>query len=233
MYLLGSTADDYLSNALEFITTSFSIPESLAGVTLLAFGNGAPDVFASMSSASTSKKIGDVSITSSLATLLGGGFFLTTVVTGLSLRASENQEIRVTKNFFLREMTFLIAVYVYLIATFFLYGKIDIYISAGFFIIYFVYVAMVIIQSKIKSKPNARDSFFERSVSLNAQALDFVKHASQYMKNKEGSVSLNQLENAYQTQTSRKFSQRKPAPSQNKKEIETNINEDTHDNEGT
>ena len=51
MYNLGSTADEYLSPALEHMTVAFGIPESLAGVTLLAFGNGAPDVFASIASA--------------------------------------------------------------------------------------------------------------------------------------------------------------------------------------
>ena len=51
MYLLSSTADIYLSPSLEFITERFSCNESLAGVTLLAFGNGAPDVFSSIAAA--------------------------------------------------------------------------------------------------------------------------------------------------------------------------------------
>mmetsp|Transcript_14726 Transcript_14726/g.25060 ORF Transcript_14726/g.25060 Transcript_14726/m.25060 type:complete len:122 (+) Transcript_14726:313-678(+) len=59
MYLLASTADDYLSPSLEFMTIKFGIPESLAGVTLLALGNGAPDVFSSISGAGVSKSIGD------------------------------------------------------------------------------------------------------------------------------------------------------------------------------
>ena len=68
MYCLASTADDYLSPALEYIVLRFKISESLAGVTFLAFGNGAPDVFSSISSAmsggtadssSTDLKVGD------------------------------------------------------------------------------------------------------------------------------------------------------------------------------
>jgi len=51
MYTLASTADIYLSPALETLTVKFGLPDSLAGVTLLAFGNGAPDVFSSISAA--------------------------------------------------------------------------------------------------------------------------------------------------------------------------------------
>jgi len=54
MYNLGSTADAYLSPALEYMTLKFGISESLAGVTLLAFGNGAPDLFGSLASATSS-----------------------------------------------------------------------------------------------------------------------------------------------------------------------------------
>ena len=49
MYNLSSTADEYLSPALEFLTNKLKISESLAGVTLLALGNGAPDIFAAIS----------------------------------------------------------------------------------------------------------------------------------------------------------------------------------------
>jgi len=48
MYNLGTTADVYLSPALEAISDKLSCSESLAGVTLLALGNGAPDVFAAI-----------------------------------------------------------------------------------------------------------------------------------------------------------------------------------------
>lgn len=53
MYNLASTADEYLSPSLEYITVRFKISESLAGVTFLAFGNGAPDVFSSIASAAS------------------------------------------------------------------------------------------------------------------------------------------------------------------------------------
>jgi sodium/potassium/calcium exchanger 6 len=67
-WVLGSTADAYLSPVLASISKHLKLSQSLAGVTLLAFGNGAPDVFASISAAS--------SMTSAAAAELGGGFYL-------------------------------------------------------------------------------------------------------------------------------------------------------------
>lgn len=55
MWNLGSTADSYLSPALEAISDKFKCSESLAGVTLLALGNGAPDVFAAIAAGGDEK----------------------------------------------------------------------------------------------------------------------------------------------------------------------------------
>jgi len=54
IYLITSTSDQFLSPCLEFLTIRFHIPESIAGVTLLAFGNGAADVFGSIAAAGDS-----------------------------------------------------------------------------------------------------------------------------------------------------------------------------------
>ncbi len=67
-WVLGSTADAYLSPVLATISKHLKLSQSLAGVTLLAFGNGAPDVFASISAAS--------SIDSAAAASMGSGFYL-------------------------------------------------------------------------------------------------------------------------------------------------------------
>ena len=95
MYLLLSTADNYLSSSLEFLTVKFKISQSLAGVTLLAFGNGAPDIFSSISSTASSAsndstpddpRAGDNIITAS--TLIGSSTFLSTIVLSLITFAS-------------------------------------------------------------------------------------------------------------------------------------------------
>ena len=67
-WVLGSTADAYLSPILAAISKHLKLSQSLAGVTLLAFGNGAPDVFASISASSN--------IDSAAAASLGSGFYL-------------------------------------------------------------------------------------------------------------------------------------------------------------
>jgi solute carrier family 24 (sodium/potassium/calcium exchanger), member 6 len=166
MYLLASTADDYLSNSLEFIVTTFKIPESLAGVTILAFGNGAPDIFASINNAEKLESPdSSPSMNDSYSGLIGAAFFLGSVVLTLCIRASPGQEIRVTKTYFLREYGFLILVYVYLILIFLGIGFINLWITLGFFLIYIVYVTIVVIQSSMKSAPGDTD----RSTSVKQQ----------------------------------------------------------------
>jgi len=50
-FLLSFTADEFLSPSLQEISKTFKLSESLAGVTLMAMGGGAPDLFASLTAA--------------------------------------------------------------------------------------------------------------------------------------------------------------------------------------
>ena len=95
MYNLASTADQYLSPALEYVTVKFNLSESLAGVTLLAFGNGAPDVFSSISAASQVTHVKGQSQTdlgnNMLATcgLMGSAFFISSIVIQMALNSQK------------------------------------------------------------------------------------------------------------------------------------------------
>ena len=84
MYTLGSTADMYLSPALETISVKLGCSESLAGVTLLALGNGAPDCFAAISAGGTTPD----TITLMMSNLFGAVFFISCCVIMLVMRAS-------------------------------------------------------------------------------------------------------------------------------------------------
>lgn len=140
MYNMSSTADEYLSPALEYMTVKFSIPESLAGVTLLAFGNGAPDCFSAMSA-------GDDNAINSMSPLLGSSLFISTVVIALSAKAAKEGKIKVTKRFFIRDLIVFILMEIYLLVILFFVKKINYYTASSFVVIYFIYVAIVVYQA--------------------------------------------------------------------------------------
>ena len=74
---MTTTADDFFCCSISTIVDHLKISQSLAGITLMAFGNGAPDIFSTIASVLNTKRpkaglaVGD---------LLGGGAFVTTIV---------------------------------------------------------------------------------------------------------------------------------------------------------
>lgn len=151
MYNLASTADEYLSPSLEYMTIKFKLSESLAGVTLLAFGNGAPDVFSAIAAASSGSSSSEEDTENellSISALTGSALFISTVVTALTVFASKpDKSIQVTPVFFIRDLIFYILVMLYLLGIMVVVQEINIYISVGFLLLYLIYVVLVVCQS--------------------------------------------------------------------------------------
>ena len=160
MYTLASTADFYLSPSLEHMTVTFKLSESLAGVTLLAFGNGAPDIFAAISAASAGSDNDNASqqtenALQAISQLVGGAIFISSIVMLLTTFASKpSKTIQMTPLYFSRDLFFYAFSNLYILGIMLVVGpyimvkEINIYISLGFFLIYFIYVVLVVVQSK-------------------------------------------------------------------------------------
>lgn len=177
-YLLSDTADEFLSPALERITEMTGMSESLAGVTLLAFGNGAPDIFASISSASSSTRptteltniIGDNSAAASA--LIGSAFFVTAVVQALVLRAGKpDQRVKVTPTFFVRDLVSVFIALLYLLIHILFVGFINLFSAIGFLVLYSIFVVVVVITNKREASRNGEKEEYK-------DAIDFIKNAS-------------------------------------------------------
>lgn len=77
--LLGSTADEYFSPSLEMFSSQMGLPPRFAGVTLLALGNGAADVSATINAIASDP---DNGYKMSLGALTGAAMFITTCIVG-------------------------------------------------------------------------------------------------------------------------------------------------------
>ncbi|KAJ1944274.1 hypothetical protein EC988_006027, partial [Linderina pennispora] len=71
---LGVSASDYFSPNISTVVKLLHLPESIAGVTLLAFGNGAPDLFGTYNAV----KAGSGAL--AIGQLVGSASFITSVV---------------------------------------------------------------------------------------------------------------------------------------------------------
>jgi solute carrier family 24 (sodium/potassium/calcium exchanger), member 6 len=78
--MLGSTAEDYFSPSLEMFSTKLGLPPRFAGVTLLALGNGAADVSATVSAICNDPQNG---YKLSLGALSGAAMVIGSVVSAL------------------------------------------------------------------------------------------------------------------------------------------------------
>ncbi|XP_009886934.1 PREDICTED: sodium/potassium/calcium exchanger 6, mitochondrial, partial [Charadrius vociferus] len=75
--ILGVTAEKFFCPNLSAISTNLKLSHNVAGVTFLAFGNGAPDVFSAVVAFSNPRTAG-----LAIGAIFGAGVFVTTVVAG-------------------------------------------------------------------------------------------------------------------------------------------------------
>ena len=137
-YLLGDTASNYFCNSLEGLSNILRLSPTIAGVTLLSLGNGAPDFFASVVSFTGSSSNGAVGLNS----ILGGSFFVSCAVLGIiSILVGPNQ-VQVDKASFIRDVLFFLFSLLILLIILYI-GKITLLASICYVSIYFLYVCAV------------------------------------------------------------------------------------------
>ncbi|NXR69507.1 NCLX protein, partial [Rhadina sibilatrix] len=138
--ILGVTAEKFFCPNLSAISTnlklSFSLTSPLHGVTFLAFGNGAPDVFSAVVAFSNPRTAG-----LAVGAIFGAGVFVTTVVAG---------GIALLKPFTAASRPFLRDVIFYMVAVFLTFvvlylGRIRLGEALGYLGLYVFYVLTVVL----------------------------------------------------------------------------------------
>nr|XP_006640531.1 PREDICTED: sodium/potassium/calcium exchanger 6, mitochondrial [Lepisosteus oculatus] len=144
---LGITASKFFCPNLSAISTSLRLTHNVAGVTFLAFGNGAPDVFSAVAAFTHPRTAG-----LAIGALFGAGIFVTTVVAG---------SVALVKPFTVASRPFLRDVVFYMVAVFWTFlilfrGRISLGESLGYLSLYLVYVFTVIVSAYIYNRQKQR-----------------------------------------------------------------------------
>lgn len=146
-----TAVEEYVAPAIVYLSEYLNLTESLAGVTLLAFANGAGDVLTAIV-ASDSKE----GISYNVGALYGAGLFVLTLVVALTIKNSP-KKIIVSKSLIFRDIGF------YLLATvitviFAITGKLTWWTSVMMLLLYLCLVIFVVIQDCLeKSKIHTKE----------------------------------------------------------------------------
>ena len=162
-YLVSSTAEDYLEPAVSQIAKKLKFSESLAGVTLVALANGAPDVIIVFAAGGNI----DQGILIPLGGLLGAGIFTFTVIFAVCVLFSKNKKVLTEKRAMIRDCAFYLFGIVYVLALGFI-GKINIIGALGFFLQYVVFLIVVLYQEAQyrKEQRTKRDRLESKSFTV-------------------------------------------------------------------
>ena len=148
--LLGTTAEFFFTEQLDYASRRLGLSDDVAGATLMALGNGAPDVFTAWNAIHQASDLPLV-----LAELLGASIFITTVVLGSVLLASSTAT-NVSPKPFARDVTMLSAS-AFAIACFCLDGIVDFVESGAIILLYIGYVCVVVCSRTISYENDSGD----------------------------------------------------------------------------
>ncbi|XP_027174064.1 cation/calcium exchanger 1-like [Coffea eugenioides] len=137
-YLLGDTASSYFCTSLEGLSRCLRLSPTIAGVTLLSLGNGAPDVFSSIISFMGDGNTEDIGLNS----ILGGAFFVSSVVVGIISISISHQGRKISSSSFTRNVSFLLFCLCCLLLIIIM-GKINLWGALSFLALYFIYAGSI------------------------------------------------------------------------------------------
>ncbi|KAF8370419.1 ncx-7 [Pristionchus pacificus] len=154
--MLQSSADDFFSPNLSTIVTHLKMSESVAGVTFLAFGNGAPDIFGAIASVlSSPRPKADLA----LGGLIGAAIFVTLAVhASVVLTTPFKRSMYIFRAAFwstLRDLVFLLVTASLILSMFLFYDDVVLWQPLTFLAVYIIYVTVVLTAEYYKKKKRA------------------------------------------------------------------------------
>ena len=199
-YFLSTTGNDYLAPALGIISEKLNLSQNLAGLTLLALGNQAPDVIVAFVAGEDENE----GVETSLGSLLGGGFLVVAIV--LSTVVMYGREVTVVPANFLRDIGvyFIALCYVCLLGYL---ERIYLWQSFIFFLFYLIYVIICFIMDKKKTEEienNIKDSILKESMgkSFKVKLFNNTKHEEDTIKEESDDDDENSINNSLLKDTS-------------------------------
>ncbi|CAD8100363.1 unnamed protein product [Paramecium primaurelia] len=162
---ISEVIKEYLIPSLEAVKVRFEISEIMAGVTLLAFGNGAGDVLTALVASSYPGGI-DYNI----GATMGAGFFLCSIGVYLITKTSKSQ-IKMEPVHFWRNVGFQI-ISIFVIMVFGVIGQISYFSSISLTVLYLILVSLVYYQERDKILKSRKDSLGERVQTVNEAKYD-------------------------------------------------------------
>ena len=138
-FILSSTSDLFLSTAMVKLIETYNINQNIAAVTLISFGNCAPDIISSLVASENDN------ISFSLGSIIGSGMFITSFVLGLVV--FKGKDIKVNSLSFNRDLLlYIIALGIIVIIG--IRKKINFFYSLGFISIYILNVTLAFFHGK-------------------------------------------------------------------------------------
>ena len=186
-YLMSLTADEFLAPCTQEISQTFRLSESLAGVTILAFGAGAPDVLSSIMAASGSEIEG---VEMAIAVLVGSSLFIISVVNSVTIFFSP-RAIVLNRVFFTRDAIFLLVSLLVLLYSVVIRGCIDIAMSITFLVLYVLYVLAVFYQDRVYEQEANSEVAQKAALAVNMIEMDQITNFGSKPKENNNAASLN------------------------------------------
>ncbi|KAL3632665.1 hypothetical protein CASFOL_025649 [Castilleja foliolosa] len=178
-YVLGNTTSEYFCPSVESLSRVLNLSPTIAGTTLLPFGNGANDVFASIISFTRS---GDADV--GLNSVLGGAFFISCFVVGIVSISISSRRVRVDRGSFVRDVLFfLFALCCLLVIGFF--GRISFWFALCFVCVYVVYIGVVSVMHMFCSE---EEMTVDPTVEILIPLLGYVDEEKGLLLEKDGLI---------------------------------------------